>query len=264
MAAVASLLQQRTISARPIEYERLLLEPIVDVASAETTAFGSYVGWDEDHCEARRFYVAGIQWFRRVTHISQTDLYQFRENAHKRILSQTTWHQMPDPQGLWHESLGKPQIAKACKGQPIVFAKAAQVLMACELALEKQLEKSREEHRLPESIKSPQDIHRYMGIFPACWNIDDFGESYIEEARRNYRNGDALALLRDEAGLSNQDALFQLATGATVSYGLANEIKRIASTTFATPSVQLGRVRGRPGRFLGKGHATEREEVQVC
>jgi hypothetical protein len=263
MSAVLKLLtERRSRKTRPVHYEELLLEPVIDSPGASLTRFGSYVGWDKDHSVARRFYVAGIHWFLSETRINQITLYQYRGEAHKRILQATNWASMPDPSNHWNNALGKPQIAHACKNEPMPFAKAAQVLVACEVALEALFANPRDGQKIPGGFKSAQEIYGYMGIFPACWNIDDFGEAYVEEVRSHLI--DPYLVLREATGLRSIDAFVDLTEGATVSRELATTIHRVATERFSASKLPLGPVRGKPGKFLGKGPATMKEQVETC
>lgn len=262
MASVASYLEQRqSRKTRPDHYEELLLHPLTD-GQGKATKFGSYEGWETDHSIARRFYVAGIRWLLGSTGLTQATLVNHREKAQERILQITSWAEMDDPNGHWEASLGRPQILHACGSEPMPFAKAAQVLMTCEIAIEDLLSNPKKKNRVPKYISEPQHIHGYMGILPACSNIDDFSEDYLKAVQSRF--GDPLSTLRDEAGLRAQKVLTDLAKGATVTEHTARAVRESALRKFPGPDLKLGEVRSRPGRFLGTGNASDNEQVEVC
>lgn len=254
------LLARQDRLTRPVHYEELLLEPITD-SEGQLNEFGSYRGWEEDHAVGKRFYVAGIRWLTETTGLTQTAINNVRARAPAQVTARTSWNTMHDPKGFWNERLGQPQVRHAFNVEPMPFAKAAQLLMACELAVEDIIEGRLAECRVPEEFESAERIHGFMGILPACYNIDDFSSTYLEEVRAAYP--EALGELRQAAGLRTAVAISDLAKGMTVTRQTASAVQEHAKKTFRIPNNHIGLVRARPGRYLGSGHATEKEDVNV-
>jgi hypothetical protein len=203
----------------------------------------------------------GIRWLLASTGLTQATLVTQRDEAHQRILDITRWGDMHDPNGHWEMALGRPQILHACAAEPMPFAKAAQVLMTCEIAVEKLLADTKKQHRVPREITEPQHIHGYMAILPACSNIDDFSKDYLGKVRSRY--GDPTSVLRDQANLRTQQVITDLASGSTVTRVTAETVRTKALERFAGPDLSLGQVRSRPGRYLGTGNASLNEQVDV-
>jgi hypothetical protein len=250
----ADLLKQRqALIGRPKSHGDLLLEPI------------PYDGWEEDHAEDRRFYLAGVVWFKRTFKAKQKTVDLARDQAHRRVLALTKWHLMSDPEGYWKKELGRPQVLSVFAGEPISFAKAAQVLMACEIVVENILSEKEKEPAvfaergltLPDGFSKAEHLHRYMGILPACWNIDGFNKEFLEKVR-HHRNKDPHKEIADAIGLRSPYAVAELTRGHTVTRLVAENIQSVASG-FEVPDNYLGQVRARPGRKLGKKSASEFE-----
>lgn len=170
------LLQQRqTRTARPEDYRDLLLEPI-------TNAGQPMENWAQVHNDAARFRTIRMGWFQQATGMTNKWLGRYLEEARIFILNNTSWHKMPDRLGHWKTNPAPGQLTNALRGKPMIFAKAAQVIVTCELALKAQMATPRAEFRIPEGFTSPEEIYGRMSIFAAVWNIRGFGADYVQAA----------------------------------------------------------------------------------
>jgi len=232
--------------------------------------------WSAQHAEIPRFRIGGMQWFRDITALNGDDLAAFSV-ATAKTAKNWGW---TDMQGIspavarkleanW-TSTGRPQYFAAIGGKPLSFVKAVQILLSCELALEelliergidtrakKQLPLSTEVKRpeLLSEIPSSQEIYRHMAIIPACWNVNDFNESYLQS--RMDTEPTFLDQIAAHTNQTDHSVFYDLAAGHTVTHGLARKVKE-----FCDPKKALGQIRCRRGKgILGTKRAAELEEI---
>lgn len=253
---------------RPQDPQDLLLRP-VDVDPANTQAWKGV--WATDHGTRLRFYVAGLDWFLTTAKITVDQLASFKDDAVVDA-NQFGWRKtggatamaQREMQPFW-EKLSKPQFYSARSREPMQFAKASLVILACELALEERLAKQEAgkldpKFHIDEAVKSGAEVYSHMAIVPACWHLSGFGEEYVERQK-------ALrpTFARDLAQHIRQDDEFlkQLASGHTCSHETVAEILKYCSD-IAKASEVPGEIRVSPGRsVLGTLKAASAEKLSL-
>lgn len=240
-------------SRRPKEADELLLFKIAD--DPEESDARSYEDWEFDHGASKRFYVGGFRWFMRNTKLNASTLaVKYKAEVPEALRDRTDWTSMPDPKNAWSQ-IARIQFSAASNQKPMFFQKAAMVLMACELAVEEMLKGNIDTGE----IKKPEDIYTTMSVVPACWNINDFTEEFLEKLGKSSQG---VSTLKQSTGLSSK-ALEQVASGYTVTWQTANKIKSTLEEQYHQ-DVTVGRVRSKPGRKrLGKKAASEYESVDL-
>lgn len=238
---------------RPVHHEELLYHPIND----DFNTADCYPDWENDHAGEKRFFVGGLLWFLRETNLTTTDIGAVAgPNVPGAIADRTEWYKMPFSNTRWQQRVARKQVNKAQKVKAYQFHKAAGIIMACELALEDQLERGAKF----DNLKSPEDIYTRMTIVPACWNIDGFGLDAFKQVEDS--DTDAVNALLDRTA-QPMKALKELANGHTVT----RETAYLAHSELVNNSsfeVRIGRLRSHPGTsFLGKGEASVAERVAI-
>ena len=229
---------------RPFDYQDLLLEPIAD---DPTSAKSSYSGWEAHHIEHEQFYLGGIVWFLNNVGISINRIADFREEAASRIVTLTNdgkinWRDARDCQTeerkFWGE-IARQQFnkVKKKKGPPksLYFSKLMVALLACELAVEKTLERNGKLRNIIDPIiEKPEDIYKVMRIIPACWNINNFNESRLEEMISEHP--ELLQKLTQACGREDGQSQFivDLAKGHPVQWRLPTRCSHAEFETVAT------------------------------
>lgn len=237
-------------SERPKNAEALLLHPIADDPTPPDTE--SYSHWEFDHASQRRFYVGGFLWFLSRTGMNANSLAAFKDKAVEAVADRTTWEEMPNSGSRWNEKIARQQFNLARNHRALFFQKAAIIIMACELAVEELLKSGRE----IKDISGPEDVYKYMSIIPACWNVDEFNEGYLNKLE----NVGALDRLREVTGQRSKAVYHDLANGHTSTFETAKRLREALETELDPSSSSVGRVRARPGRRkLGKLRASEFE-----
>jgi len=237
---------------RPPRYEDLLLEQITH--DEPLRGESSYKYWEQDHSDRRHFYVGGFSRFLRSGAVADVkELHdRFAREAIRKLESLDGWTEMPGPRDAWEE-FSYNQVRHAKNGLPLYFQKAAIVILCCDLAVEAALSKKRSSLRVDH--ESSEDIYHYMSIIPACWNIDNFNSKYLEDLEKKHPG--AKFSLRDAAGQTSTGLIEDLAAGLTVTRETAEAISLNIDRLY--PDHPVGRVRARPGKRLGRKHASEDE-----
>ena len=223
-------------SKRPRAYSDLLARPIADDPGE---ASASYEDWEFDHGDAVRFYVGGIRRFMREVKTYEVQaMAAFAGEAAKVIEGQTDWRDMPLSSGKW-DRVSLNQFSAAKKREPMMFAKAASVILACERMMASQKDK----------VPDPAHIYRYMKIVPACWTIGDFDEAFLKAARSSLGNFEPELL--DATGQASGAVFEDMAKGHPVTFETANAVAKFFKDRW--PDRPLGalraRVRNKPGRL---------------
>lgn len=273
MSFQEEIAKQKREAKRPTWLTDLLIHVIAQNPHAEGVKMDTE--WSAQHVESPRFRIGGMGWFRDVTGVNGDDLVAASADAAK-LAKNCGWTDMPGisptvarkVQGHW-TSTGRPQYFTAIAGKPLSFVKAAQIILACELTLEKLLKQQGIESKpkrraanadvkLPErldEISSAQEIYQHMAIIPACWNLNDFNTPYLE--KRIAGDSKFLDQLATYTGQTDHGVFAELASGFTVTYGLAEKVK-----AFCDSSKDLGQIRCRKGKgILGTKRAAELEEI---
>jgi hypothetical protein len=241
--------------ARPESYAGLLLVPITHDRPRKGDA--SYPYWEEDHGDKRHFYLGGFNHFMRAGAVVDVkELHEFAKDALEIVQDFRGWTDMPGPRDAWTE-FSYNQVRHAKNGMPLYFQKAAIVMLCCELAIRESLRGNRARRSLRIDHQSGADVYRYMRIIPACWNIDDFNKTYLDGLESAHPG--AKAALRDAAGQTSIRVIEELADGYTVTRETAARIKAFIDENY--PKFPVGRVRAKPGKRLGRKHASDKEAV---
>lgn len=236
---------------RPSDYSDLLLHPVNNDPENDIACYNN---WEFDHGAIQRFYVGGLLWFFRQTGMNANTLSGYRKTGIKAVKERTNWHKMPNSKNVWTQDIARPQFNTASRGLPMLFQKAAIILMTCEVAVEDGLA-SGEQY---DDIASPEDIYGIMSVVPACWNVNDFNRSFYDELKK--KETGVIDLLRDEAA-QDQPAVFEhLAKGNTVTYSTAVQVKNAIDQKCAE-GFSVGKVRATSGKTLGTLKATDFETV---
>jgi hypothetical protein len=242
-------------SERPKSYDGLLLVPITHDQPRPSDK--SYPYWEEDHADKRHFYLGGFSSFMRSGAVADVkELHEFAADALEVVQDLRGWTDMPGPRDAWTE-FSYNQVRHAKNGMPLYFQKAAIVLLCCELSIRERLNGNKERRALKIEHKSGADVYRYMRIIPACWNIDDFNKAYLD--RLEDAHPGAKAALCDAAGQTSIRVIEELADGYTVTRETAAAIKAFIDERY--PKFPVGRVRARPGKRLGRKHASDKEAL---
>ncbi|MBI1186190.1 MAG: hypothetical protein GC206_02490 [Alphaproteobacteria bacterium] len=240
---------------RPKTYGSLLSVPITH--DSPRTDDGCYPFWEEDHADKRHFYLGGFNHFMRSGAVGDVkELHVFSKDALELVQDLRGWTDMPGPRDAWTE-FSYNQVRHAKNGMPLYFQKAAIVMLCCELAMRDRIKGKKERSRLRIEHEDEQQIYLYMSIIPACWNIDDFNRAYLD--RLEDAHPGAKAQLCDAAGQTSIRVIEELADGYTVTRATAAAIKDFVDKTY--PRFPLGRVRARPGKRLGRRHASDKEAL---
>jgi hypothetical protein len=156
-------------------------------------------------------------------------------------------------QRFWQE-VSRQQYFAITKKRPVAFPKAAVFLLTCELALQEIVDDPSiigvDSSQL-EGISSGMDVYKYMVIVPACWNVNDFTDEYLQ--RQSTRNGFMQSLAA--AAQQSRQVVTELALGHTVTYRTAKFVKDHCDSA----GEPVGDIRCRAGQTkLGtKGAANE-------
>lgn len=252
MPSYLDLVSKQTRSKkRPSSYDELLFNPVSD--NPEASQAECYQDWEFDHGSHSRFYVGGFRWFLRQTGWSANQISEFARAAVETVNQETNWHEMPESGELWSQPVARVRFNSVKNGEPQRFAKAAMVVMACELAVADALNNGREF----KEIESPEDIYGKMTIIPACWNIDDFNQKTLAQIDQT---PGAMEAIKAETGQRNSKVFEQLASGNAVTWETANKLKKFLERS-EMEHLKVGEVRARPGRMLGRKKASDEEEV---
>ena len=228
--------------------------------------------WAEEHATKPRFFVGGIPWFRDLTLLKAEDIGAYRKRAAGKAKS-VGWTEMRDlpPHVVnklykqW-ESIAWQQYYEAIQERPVTFIKAVLFLLSCELALQELVDKQKLRKRpnyagdaegpeLSKEISSGETIYQHMAIIPACWNINDFNTSYIDD--QVAADSSFLKKLGKHTGQQDLDVFADLGSGHTVTFVLAQQVKEFCDTL----RPPLKEIRCRAGRGkLGSKRASKREE----
>lgn len=242
--------QKRSL-VRPESCEKLLWEPITD--TSPSAGERSYSGWELDHASKSRFYVGGFREFLQLGAVADAqDLYG-RFWARTLEVAQTTgWtSEVPLNNEAWTK-LSYNQFRFARLGQALQFPKAALVILACELAVDQAIKDNR---TLRMKVSAGADIYKFMSIIPACWNLDDFNQAYLEG--RQKLEPRVFERLRDGAGQTSKKVIEDLANGHTVTRDTAMGVKERLVELSAEDAA--GDARAHPGNNLGTKSASENE-----
>ncbi|MBF9036834.1 hypothetical protein HKCCE2091_21580 [Rhodobacterales bacterium HKCCE2091] len=240
---------QARAAARPTHYQELLFRPISEGLNDTT----SYFGWEVDHAEKKRFYVGGMLWFRSVTGMNGSEVAAgYKSRAENTVREETEWANVPITQSLWRQAIARKQFNAAWNRNPLMFHKAATVIVACELALQDRLDSGLS----IEGITSGLDVYRYMTVIPACWNIDDFDAKSWAEIRER---PNALSNICTATGQNNSRVFEKLSQGGTVTAETAHDAHHAVTQKLGYNGI--GGVRAKPGSHLGIGEAISDEHL---
>ena len=246
---LANLLAARqALAVRPAKFEELLLQPITDGGRPVPQ-------WAMLHNTSARFFCTGMSWFLEATRMPQKALEPFFKPAIQHIKDNTRWQEMPDPRGHWKSNFAGGQITTALSAKPMIFAKVAQAIAVCELALKAQFEKPNPNFRIPTGITAPEHIYRHMAVYPAVWHISGFTPEYLIKAEQAYPG--FREKLLEEAGLTSSYVISDIAQGHCIPLDVANSIHNYASSHYPVEGCRLDGVRARPGQGLGINKASE-------
>jgi hypothetical protein len=259
--------KQKRPAKRPATLPELLIQIIAPNPEASGAVMDS--AWSAEHVGVPRFRIGGMQWFRDVTKLNGEDILRFRERALELAVT-CGWAEMVGvtramaaKQEINWKSASRQQFFDGIAARPLLLVRAAQVLLACELALQDLIEKggvsaaARTDGRPKElaDFASSLQMYQHMALIPVCWNLSDFNESYL-----NTRLEADPAFLDDLAFATQQmdhSVFRQLASGHTVTYSLAKKIKE-----FCDPRKPVGQIRCRKGYDkIGKKRAAFLEEI---
>jgi hypothetical protein len=259
---------QRRPAKRPATLPELLIHIIAP--NPEDAAAVMDSDWSAEHVGVPRFRIGGMRWFRDVTKLNGEDILRFREPA-LALAVKCRWTEMAGvtramaaKQEINWKSVSRQQFFDGVAGRPLLLVRAAQVLLACELALQDLIDNreisavARTDGR-PEELAefvSSQQIYQHMALIPSCWNLSGFNESYL-----NTRLEADPAFLDNLAFATQQmdhSVFQQLAIGHTITYSLAKKIKE-----FCDARKSVGQIRCRKGndKKIGKKRAVFLEEI---
>ena len=237
---------------RPVQYEDLLETPIADDPTAPNAK--CYVGWGVDHWgwKNQRFYIRGFRWFQTISGLEPQKISGHRGKVAKFVKKNTEWLDQSARPSLWDDEPARQQFNAAANMRPMLFHKAALIIVTCEIAFATLLKKS---GKAVSGITAAEQTYSRLRIVPAVWNIDGFNKDYIE-AQEKALPGSLLDLARS-AGHVNRGIVEDLAGGYNVTWPIAHKIKQ-EITTNDRYRVKVGDVRARPGknRIGQKGAST--------
>jgi hypothetical protein len=227
--------------------------------------------WSAQHIGVPRFRIGGIGWFRDVTKLNGEDILRFREPA-LALAVECHWSEMAGvtramaaKQEINWKSVSRQQFFDGIAGRALLLVRAAQVLLACELALQDLIDQrgksaaARKDGR-PEKLAefvSGQQIYQHMALIPSCWNLSGFDESYLNT--RLEADPAFLVKLGDATKQMDHSVFQQLAMGHTITYSLAKKIKEFCDDA----RKPVGQIRCRKGhdKKIGKRRAVVLEDI---
>ena len=261
---------------RPEHAEGLLLYPIADDPLSPGAT--SDEKWAKEHCLEQRFYVGGWEWFVDLTGISIQKLTEYKKRAALEAkssgwpaLNGATGGIVTKAKGQWG-AIAPQQFFNVAKNRPVLFPKAALFILACELALSDLLEArenpddpryaalAEEDVQISGEITTGCEVYRHMSIVGACWNINDFNNSYVQKKIELVPT--CFLELSSQFDEQQPTALFEeITAGHTITYPTARKIKDYADNT-SPPEV--GDVRAKSGKkLLGTKKAAPSEIVSL-
>lgn len=110
----------------------------------------------------------------------------------------------------WTERLSPRQVFDAANKVPLLFPKAAKILLLCEIAATR--------HGV-----QPKRIYERMRVEPAVYRIVDFNRTTLNQAQSE--RADILRILTRDCKQENRAVFFDLADGKTVSHRLASNTR---------------------------------------
>jgi len=160
-------------------------------------------GWLAAYGERSAYRVRGLEWLRENVVRDIDKLKPFLEEMEALRLTRTQW-QIPGNE--WEQQLSIAQVYKAKNKTPLKFAKAAKVLLLCEVAAVKK------------GIPAPV-VYSRMRIEPAIFGIADLTPALLQQARGIKENLNGV--LRRGTGQQTAEVFDDMAAGRAVSYRLA-------------------------------------------
>jgi hypothetical protein len=237
------------MSDRAVVPLRLQCRPRSDVTALLSEDI-TFPRWEIVLAASPRFYVT--EFFAFLAHVGRTDVRFLNEHAaraHALLKSDTEWTGFP---ANWGHALSYNQFRAVRLGQPLLFAKAAEVILTCEVALQAHYGGKGDGN-------AEREIYGRMRIRPAVYNIDKFSLTMAQ--LRLLPEMERASMLAD-AGQDDLDLLEEMAEGYCVTretaQGLRDSIRNRA------PNVPIGEVRFKPGQHvLGRKRASTREVVRL-
>ncbi|MEJ0061497.1 MAG: hypothetical protein WDM79_18900 [Terricaulis sp.] len=215
----------------------------------------SYPGWHVER-QACHFYVGGmLDFFALQIATDPLALSHFFTDALKISAawpSGNHWaSQAPGKKDSWRQ-IAYTQALAARRGEPLLFAKAALVLLACELAAEDAMSKGTLSTAAQQALGgSGAGVYSFMSIVPAVWNIDGFNQIFY-----NSLSDAEIDAIVNAAGQSNRHPITEMANGATVTFETAHAVKGVLLN-------RVGAVRAKPGAYQGRRSASENERLDL-
>lgn len=240
---------------RPDHYEDLLETPIADDPTAPNAK--CYDGWGVDHWDRKniKFYIRGFRWFQTISGLDPQKISEHKDEAAKFVKENTKWPDQSARPGLWDDEPARQQFNAAARTRPMLFHKAALIIVTCEIVCATLLKSG----RAVSGITAAEQIYSRLRIVPAVWNIDGFNKDYIK-AQEEASPG-SLLNLASSAGHDNADIVEDLAGGYNVTWPIAHKIKQ-EITRNDRYRVKVGDVRARPGRNrIGQKGASTSENL---
>lgn len=183
--------------------------------------------WLSELAPKRAFRVRGLSWFRENVVLEVSALNPFLESVPGEIAARPGWTELSP---TWSDRLSIRQVYEAVDKQPLLFHKAAEVCLLCELAA-----------AAPPNGKAPvppETLYRHLRIEPALWRISDFDKSMVDEIKRE--RPDAPQVVRRRCSQESVVPLYDVADGKTVSHRLAVRMVRVLREL--TPNLPIGDV----------------------
>lgn len=245
-------------SGRPDHIEKLFFHAITDDPESSSVF---YEDWDFEHAGSQRFFVGGLRWFFRRTGLNAESLHSYSDEASKLIRNHTSWTDIASVRGSdaqW-DNVARQQFNRANAQKSLFLQKAANVIVSCELCAQDLLDNGKLKETAKADITSGGDIYKRMSIIPACWNVNDFNSSFLEEVEEH--DPALLKKIARASGEGSTDILNDLAAGNTVTHQTAAAIE--AEVTNGLPDqFSVGGTRARPGKKkLGLKRAAASERV---
>ena len=182
-----------------------LLDPRIDVAAPD---------WLAELAPRKAFRVRGLSWFRLNIVLEVAALSPYLPRVPLEIAARPGWNGVPLP---WSQQLSIRQVYDAVDKQPLLFHKAAEICLLCELAA-----------AAPPNGRPPvpaETLYEHLRIEPALWRISDFDQTMVDRVERE--RPDAAQVVRRRCSQTSVAPMHDVAAGKTVSHRLAVRMVRV-------------------------------------
>ncbi len=159
--------------------------------------------WDTALAPLKLFRVRGFGWFKRMVEPAVSNVVPLIVAAQNEALSRLEWKSLGFD---WEAPFAARQVYDAENHKPLQFAKAALVLLLCEIAARA-------------AGVAEGDVAANMRIEPAIFGIVDFDRPFLNRAIE--LREDLLVALRKETAQDTQHVFWDMADRVPVSYRLA-------------------------------------------